>query len=345
MSDAIKSLKSFIEEMGDLTPENKQELSKLVKAVEKYIVLIEFKLDRTERIKNTTDVLLEETIDELQEKRRAIEESNTALQKSLEELKSAQTQLIHSEKMASLGELTAGIAHEIKNPLNFVNNFADVSQELIEEMSEELDNGDFDEARNIAKDLMQNLQKINHHGQRADSIVKSMLLHSRTGSGEKHATDINNLADEYMRLAYHGLRAKDNTFNAEMETTFDQDIPSIQVISQDIGRVFLNLITNAFQAVHERRKEEGDAYVPKVSLKTQMDEKQVVISIRDNAKGISSELTSKIFQPFFTTKPTGQGTGLGLSISFDIVKAHGGKLELDSMIGKGSEFVVSLPLG
>lgn len=267
-----------------------------------------------------------------------VSERTAALNQSIEDLKSTQNQLIHSEKMASLGELTAGIAHEIQNPLNFVNNFSDLNKELIEELKEAMISNDQDEVQAILKDLMDNEDKIAHHGKRAEEIVKSMLQHSRSGNGEKELTDINQLADEYLRLAYHGLRAKDKSFNAEFKAELDATIPKIKVIPQDIGRALLNLINNAFQAVKEVKK-------PIVTVKTKNLEKEVEVTVSDNGIGMNEELKSKIFQPFFTTKPTGQGTGLGLSLTYDIVtKGHGGTIEANSSEGKGTSFIFKLPL-
>ena len=254
MNQHLQNILNFIQQDENLTAEQKNAITKSLKDADKELEITAFKLDRTEKVKRTTAILLEETIEELEQKRKAIEETNSALQKSLEELKAAQAQLIQSEKMASLGELTAGIAHEIQNPLNFVNNFSDVSTELVDEMNEEIDKGNLEDAKQIAQDLKQNLEKINHHGKRAGDIVKGMLQHSRSSSGQKELTDINALADEYLRLAYHGLRAKDKTFNAAMKTDFDETIGLIKIIPQDIGRVVLNLITNAFYAVTERKK-------------------------------------------------------------------------------------------
>jgi len=280
-----------------------------------------------------------------EELQRMVDERTIQLQNSILELKSTQAQLIQSEKMASLGELTAGIAHEIQNPLNFVNNFSEVSTELIDEMKEELKNGDIEEGIALAENLKQNLEKINHHGQRASSIVKGMLEHSRTSSGQKELTDINALCDEYLRLSYHGLRAKDKSFNATMEITFDPTLPKIEVVPQDIGRVLLNLINNAFYAVHERSKKDESEYVPTVSVTTELTANtQLIIAVKDNGSGIPDSIKEKIFQPFFTTKPTGQGTGLGLSLSYDIVKAHGGELKVETKEGEMSEFVILLPL-
>ena len=273
------------------------------------------------------------------------QKANKALEKSLAELKATQSQLIQSEKMASLGELTAGIAHEIQNPLNFVNNFSEVSKELIDEMNIELDKGEFEEAKAIANDIKQNLEKINHHGKRADAIVKGMLQHSRSSSGVKEPTDINALCDEYLRLSYHGLRAKDKNFNATMKTDFDASIEKINIIPQDIGRVVLNLLTNAFYAVGERlRQAQGDTgYEPTVSVSTKKVDGMVEISVTDNGNGIPQRVLDKIFQPFFTTKPTGQGTGLGLSLSYDIVKAHGGELKVETKEKVGTTFIIQIP--
>ncbi|MGB5322648.1 sensor histidine kinase, partial [Lutimonas sp.] len=273
-----------------------------------------------------------------------LELANKKIEKTLKDLKQTQAQLIQSEKMASLGELTAGIAHEIQNPLNFVNNFSEVSYELMKEMQEEIENGDLNEAKEIGHDIEQNLEKINHHGQRASDIVKGMLQHSRSSSGKKEFTDINALADEYLRLAYHGLRAKDKTFNAKLETEFDQHLDKINIVSQDIGRVILNLITNAFYAVNEKKKEEPEGYEPMVHVSTRKTGDQLEIKVKDNGKGMPKHVKEKIFQPFFTTKPTGQGTGLGLSLSYDIVKAHGGELKVDTKEGEGTKFSIFLPI-
>jgi signal transduction histidine kinase len=269
---------------------------------------------------------------------------NAKLENTLANLQATQKQLVQSEKMASLGELTAGIAHEIQNPLNFVNNFSEVSTELVDEMKSEIKKGNYDEVNVIADDVKQNLEKINHHGQRAADIVKGMLQHSRSSSGVKEPTDINALADEYFRLAYHGLRAKDKTFNATMKTDFDESIGKIDIIPQDIGRVVLNLITNAFYAVNEKSKQGIADYEPTVSVVTKKVNHQVEIRVTDNGNGISANIVDKIFQPFFTTKPTGQGTGLGLSLSYDIVKAHVGELKVETKEGMGTEFIIQLPI-
>jgi len=273
-----------------------------------------------------------------------VDEQTKELKKSFEELKSTQSQLIQSEKMASLGELTAGIAHEIQNPLNFVNNFSEVNNELIDEMHEELDNGDIEEAKAISIDIKHNLEKITHHGKRADRIVKGMLQHSRSGGDKKEPTDINALADEYLRLAYHGLRAKDKTFNAELITDFDTSIKTINVVPQDIGRVILNLLTNAFYVVHQKKQIAKDTYKPTVHIGTKKEKDTIEIKITDNGNGMPDKVKEKIFQPFFTTKPTGEGTGLGLSMSYDIItKGHGGDLIVDTIEGQGTTFCILIP--
>jgi len=274
-----------------------------------------------------------------------LQKQKDELQETLKELKTTQTQLIQSEKMASLGELTAGIAHEIQNPLNFVNNFSEVSGELIDEMEEELKKGDIEEAMAIANDIKQNLEKIRHHGKRADGIVKGMLQHSRASSNVKEPTDINKLADEYLRLAYHGLRAKDKSFNSELVTHFAEGLPQANMVPQDIGRVLLNLFNNAFYAVQKRHLADGNTFKPTVEVTTTLKSKHLEITVKDNGIGIPDEIKDKILQPFFTTKPTGEGTGLGLSLSYDIVvKGHDGKIDVKSKEGEYTEFKISLPV-
>jgi signal transduction histidine kinase len=272
----------------------------------------------------------------------ALQKKNDQIESTLNELKATQAQLVQSEKMASLGELTAGIAHEIQNPLNFVNNFSALNKELVAEMNEAIDKRSYDEVKAIAKDIEDNEQKILHHGTRADAIVKGMLQHSRASSGTKEPTDINALADEYLRLSYHGLKAKDKSFNANFETNFDQSIGKVQVVPQDIGRVLLNLYNNAFYAVNEKKKQLNGALEPAVEVTTKRVADKVEISVKDNGTGIPQEVLDKIFQPFFTTKPTGQGTGLGLSLSYDIIKAHGGELKVETKKGEGAEFIITL---
>ena len=276
---------------------------------------------------------------------RSKRKANLVLEKTLTELKSTQSQLIQSEKMASLGELTAGIAHEIQNPLNFVNNFSEVNTELLAEMNEEIEKGNYAEVKLIAKDFTANEEKINYHGKRAGDIVKAMLQHSRNSSaGAKELTDINKLADEYLRLAYHGLRAKDKSFNATMKTDFDQHIGNINIIPQDIGRVILNLITNAFYVVDEKKKSGIMSYEPTVFVSTKKVNNTIEISVKDNGNGIPQKVMDKIFQPFYTTKPTGKGTGLGLSLSYDIIKAHGGEIKVENKEQEGAAFIIILPV-
>ena len=276
------------------------------------------------------------------------------LQHTLSELRATQTQLIQTEKMASLGELTAGIAHEIQNPLNFVNNFSEVNAELIAEMKEEINKGNFDEVKVIAEDIKENEEKINFHGKRADGIVKGMLQHSRLGTGKKELTDINTLADEYLRLSYHGLRAKDKAFNAIMQTDFDESIGKINIIPQDIGRVLLNLYNNAFYALAQKKKAsnlKGENYEPtlwvtskRINSSSADGGEGLKIIVKDNGNGIPKEAADKIFQPFFTTKPTGEGTGLGLSISYDIItKAHEGEIKVETEEGEYTKFTIILP--
>ena len=284
-----------------------------------------------------------------QKANKLLQKQKEQIQETIADLKSTQAQLIQSEKMASLGELTAGIAHEIQNPLNFVNNFSEVNRELLTEMKDEMSKGNIDDAKEIANDVIANEEKINHHGKRADAIVKGMLQHSRSSSGVKEPTDINKLADEYLRLAFHGLRAKDKSFNATLKTDFDESIKNINIIPQDIGRVILNLITNAFYVVDEKKKarqaelvEAG--YEPTVSVSTKKRNNEVVITVSDNGTGIPDAIREKIFQPFFTTKPTGSGTGLGLSLAYDIIKAQGGELKAEKNATGGASFIIYLPV-
>jgi two-component system NtrC family sensor kinase len=266
------------------------------------------------------------------------------LQKSLRELNMAQLQLIQREKMASLGELTAGIAHEIQNPLNFVNNFSELTIELVDELSKELKDSGKEEAIVIIENIIENIERINYHGKRADSIVKGMLEHSRGTSGQKELTNINKLVDESLRLSYSSLRAKDSSFTASFETFLDDNIIEIFLIPQDIARVFLNLFNNAFYSVAEKRKRSDENFKPVVSVTTKRENNNIEVVIRDNGTGIPQKIVHKIFQPFFTTKPTGQGTGLGLSLSYDIIKAHGGEIKVESVPGESTKFILNLPI-
>ena len=345
MSPHLQSISDFIKNSTSLNEQEKESLLKSIKEADKTQALLQFKLERIEKDRFTLSVMLEESIEDLQKKSRVIEEANKALTQTLEELRATQAQLIQSEKMASLGELTAGIAHEIQNPLNFVNNFSEVSNELIDEMTEQLEKGNTEDAKAIASEVKMSLDKINLHGKRADGIVKSMLQHSRTSNNKKEPTDINVLADEYLRLAYHGLRAKDKSFNAALKTDYDENIGLIKIISQDIGRVILNLITNAFYAVMEKKKLKPEGYEPTVTVSTKKNNNKIIVSVKDNGTGIPKKALDKIFQPFFTTKPTGQGTGLGLSLSYDIVtKGHGGELKVETTDGECTEFSIILPV-
>lgn len=301
------------------------------------------------RVTRQRSVWLEQQVaartEELKRTNNEISQQKKNLESTLDQLKATQSQLVHSEKMASLGELTAGIAHEIQNPLNFVNNFSEVNKDLIAEMTTEINNGNYEEVKSIAKDISDNEEKIIHHGKRADSIVKGMLQHSRSSTGQKELTNINALAEEYLRLAYHGLRAKDKSFNAGMQTDFDTSIPPVQVLPQDLGRVVLNLITNAFYAVAEKKKSAPAGYEPMVTVRTKQENGHLIIQVEDNGMGIPVSIREKIFQPFFTTKPTGKGTGLGLSMSYDIVtKGHGGELSVESKEGAYTVFNIILPL-
>jgi signal transduction histidine kinase len=276
---------------------------------------------------------------------RLLQAQKEEIQTTLGELKVTQNQLVQSAKMASLGELTAGIAHEIQNPLNFVNNFSEVNREMIGELKEELKSGNVNGAIALASDIEQNEVKISHHGKRADFIVKGMLEHSRTSTGERQVTDLNVLADEFLKLSYHGLRAKDKDFNAELVTHFDAALPRLNIVQQDIGRVLINLYGNAFYAVNQKTKIAGPDYKPTVEVSTARENGSILISVKDNGTGIPESIREKIMQPFFTTKPTGEGTGLGLSLSYDIVvKGHGGNIDIESAEGKGSEFIIKLPL-
>jgi two-component system, NtrC family, sensor kinase len=301
------------------------------------LFIVAFILYRNNRQKQKANVLLHQQKDKIEA--------------TLKELKSTQAQLIQSEKMASLGELTAGIAHEIQNPLNFVNNFSDVNKELLGEMNEEIEKGNLEEVKAIAKDVIDNEEKINHHGKRADAIVKGMLQHSQISTGLKEPTNINKLADEYLRLAYQGLRAKNKSFNATWKTDFEESLSAdeagsgkINIIPQDIGRVLLNLYNNAFYAVNEKKQQHTENYEPAILVSTKKVSDKVEIKVTDNGNGIPQKIVDKIYQPFFTTKPTGQGTGLGLSLSYDIVKAHGGEIKVETEEGKGTSFIISLPI-
>ena len=323
-------------EKEKIETQNKIRLYVLIAALIVFII-IALLLYRNTRNRKKANEILQSQKEEIEVQKKNVEETLT-------ELKSTQAQLIHSEKMASLGEMTAGIAHEIKNPLNFINNFSEVSNELIDEMKEELGNDNKEGAISIADDLKQNLGKINQHGKRADSIVKGMLLHSRGTAGEKASTDINDLLEQYVNLAYHGMRAQNKDFNIKIERDYDESLEKINVVPQDISRVFLNIINNGCYAANHRKNKDGDGFSPTIKVSTKNLKDKVEIRIADNGNGIPDKIKDKLFQPFFTTKPTGEGTGLGLSLSYDIVvKQHSGEINIESKEGEGAEFIITLP--
>jgi len=365
MDKNLQTVTDFIQHDPNMSAEQKESVLKSLKAVEKELQILAFKLDRTEKVKRTTAILLEETIDELEQKRKAVEEALT-------ELKATQTQLIQQEKLASLGQLTAGIAHEIKNPLNFVNNFSEVSIELIEEALEEIeavktrhavspsssptvspDHEGLDEINDLLDDVKSNLAKIHEHGTRANGIVSSMLQHSRGGSGKMEPTDLNALIKEYTNLAFHGMRAGKNPINVTIDLQLDEQIKTVPLVEEDFSRVLLNLCNNAFDAMREKLDQTGFLpkashgknlsglldYQPKLTIRTKSDKDHITIEVEDNGPGIPDEIKDKILQPFFTTKKGTQGTGLGLSITNDIIKAHGGTMHISSS-HEGSSFKI-----
>ncbi|MCW3079066.1 ATP-binding protein [Segetibacter sp.] len=304
--------------------------------------------DEQQRMLTEQNELLEKGV---QQRTAELSKQKEELEKTISHLKLTQAQLVQAEKMASLGQLTAGIAHEIQNPLNFVNNFSEVSTELLDEMEEALKKDHKEEAITIATDLKDNLRKITHHGKRAEGIVKGMLRHTQTSAGKKELIRINALASEYLKITHYGVSLKDKTFTAVIETDFDESIGKIEVVPQDIGSVLLNLFNNAFYAVNEKKRQLNGSFQPTVTLTTRLNKspatgegETVAIIVRDNGFGISSKVVNKIFQPFFTTKPAGQGTGLGLSLSYDIIKAHGGELNVETKEGEYSSFEIILPI-
>jgi len=347
MDKNLQSVTDFIQQKANIPAEQKESVLLALKAVDKELQIISFKLDRTEKVKRTTAILLEETIEELELKRKAIEETNAALTQSLEELRAAQEQLVQQEKLASLGQLTAGIAHEIKNPLNFVNNFSELSIELADEVFEELELLDKNETTGLIKeilnDIKSNLQKVNEHGTRADTIVKSMLMHSRGSSGKKVPVDLNSMIAENVNLTFHSMRANKNPINAEIIFNLDEKLGEVPLITEDFSRVILNLCSNAFDAMRQKSLKSQD-YKPVLKISVKKLDQNAVLEIHDNGPGIPDELKDKILQPFFTTKKGTEGTGLGLSISHDIVKAHGGELTVQSKKDEGSIFTITLPL-
>jgi signal transduction histidine kinase len=354
MDKNLQTISDFIQQYPNMPAEQKDSVLMALKAVDKELQILSFKLDRTEKVKRTTAILLEETIEELEQKRNAVEET-------LAELKSTQAQLVQQEKLASLGQLTAGIAHEIKNPLNFVNNFSEVSIEMIEEAMEERaksqESRDETLVDEILEDIKSNLKKVHEHGTRANGIVTSMLQHSREGSGKKEPTNLNALTKEYVNLSFHGMRAGKNPINVIIDLQLDEQIKEIPLIGEDFSRVLLNLCNNSFDAMRGKMKKyeeqstkynDGAAvdvsYLPKLTVSTILEKGQVRISFEDNGTGIPDEIKDKILQPFFTTKKGTEGTGLGLSITHDIIKAHGGELNIESNPDNGAHFIISLPI-
>ena len=344
MDKNLETVNDLIQQDSNLSAEHKESALKALKAVDRELQILSFKLDRTEKVKRTTAILLEETIEELEQKRKAVEETLTVL-------KATQEQLIQQEKLASLGQLTAGIAHEIKNPLNFVNNFAELSSELIDEAFEEMVKVDDSNAKKeilaTLKDVKVNLSKIHEHGTRANGIVTSMLQHSRGGDGKMEPTPLNPLIQKYVNLAFHGMRAGKEAINVDIDLQLDENIREVPLITEDFSRVILNLCANAFDAMREKFLQNSEAnvegYTPKLSVRTKLEGDKITFEIEDNGPGIATEIKNKILQPFFTTKKGTQGTGLGLSITNDIIKAHGGELNVKSEEGNGSVFVFSLP--
>jgi signal transduction histidine kinase len=374
MDKNLLTVLEFIQQYPNMPAEQKEAVLMALKAVDKELQILSFKLDRTEKVKRTTAILLEETIEELEHKRIAVEESNQALQKTLEDLKAAQDQLVQQEKLASLGQLTAGIAHEIKNPLNFVNNFSEVSMEMIEEIKEERtksqETRDETLVDEILEDIRSNLGKIHEHGSRANGIVTSMLQHSRGGSGKMEPTDLNALIKEYVNLSFHGMRAGKNPINVDLVFDLDPKLGEVSLIKEDFTRVVINLCNNAFDACAERSRstmrekelktedlptgqaggrqktEDGagvdESYLPKLKVSTMFENGRVRIAFEDNGPGIPDKIKDKILQPFFTTKKGTEGTGLGLSITHDIIKAHGGELTIQTSIGIGTTFIIQV---
>jgi signal transduction histidine kinase len=342
MNIHIQQILTTILQIEAISDEQKTFFRKLLSDADKDLTILEFKLDRTEKVKRTTAILLEETIEELEQKRKAIEESNSALKLSLEELKATQNQLVQQEKLASLGQLTAGIAHEIKNPLNFVNNFSEVTIELIEEVLEELkkkSGRDETLILEIIEDIRSNLQKVFEHGTRANTIVNSMLQHSREGTGKKEPTDLNALLKEYINLCFHGMRAGKGPINVKIIFDLDPTLSSVHLIKEDFSRVVINICNNSFDALRASGKQQESI----LRVSTKKAEDGIIVEIEDNGIGIPKDIKEKILQPFFTTKKGNEGTGLGLSITHDIIKAHGGELNFESTPGEGTKFLIRLP--
>lgn len=349
MNQHLQDILDLLKKAEALTGEDKAKIKKSVQNADKELTIAEFKLERTEKVKRTTSILLEETIEELEQKRKVVEESREELQRSLEELKATQEQLVQQEKLASLGQLTAGIAHEIKNPLNFVNNFSELSLEYIDEIKIELAqlerNPTTEEIENLLQDVEANLKKINEYGERTDGIVKSMLMHSRGGTGVMEPTNLNKLIREYVNLAFHGMRAGKNAMNVKIDLDLDERIPPVSLNMEDFSRIILNLCKNAFDAMYDKSlaNADRDKYMPTLNIKTFQKNGHIHILVEDNGPGIPEENLDKILQPFFTTKKGTEGTGLGLSITNDIIKAHKGTLNITSKREIFTRFDIALP--
>ena len=337
MSEYLNHIKELVASLDDDTAAG---ILKAARALQEEVEILEFRLKRMEKIKRTTAIFLDESVAELEQKRAAVEEINARLESSLEELRATQKQLIEQEKLASLGSLTAGIAHEIKNPLNFVNNFAEVSEELMDELAAAVSAGDADEAEMVLSELRENARQIAKHGGRADSIVKSMMQHARGGDTEREVIDVNEFVNEYVDLAWHGMRARDHSFQCDIQRSLAEDAGSIEVLPQELGRVLLNLLNNAFYATNM----EESTSEPVICVSSGREKGKVTLVVEDSGPGIPEDIRPRIFEPFFTTKPTGEGTGLGLSLSYDIItQGHHGTLRVASEEGEGSTFTITLP--
>jgi len=353
----LKKIQDLIKSLDHIDDGLREEISKTLQEANKKWAITEFKLEKTEKIKKTTGILLEETIEELENKQKVVENSNLELQKTIEELKDTQAQLIHSEKMASLGELTSGIAHEIQNPLNFVNNFSEVSDEMLEEVLEEINKPDSQRdpelLNRLIEDVRSNLKKIRRHGIHADAIVKNMMEHSKKGVSRKEWTDLNVLINVFRNIAYHSFLTKykiedGNEFGLDQVMKLERRLPKVYISPKEIGKMILNLINNAIYSVHQKKINIPDPhYLPSIEITTKSIPQEngkidIVLKVKDNGTGIPESIRDKIFQPFFTTKPSGSGTGLGLSLCYDIIKTHGGTLEAESQEGEGATFIAVL---
>jgi two-component system, NtrC family, sensor kinase len=352
VNDELKKIQDLIANADVSSEDILDDIGKAIKSVERSFSILEFKHFRLKKEHRATEVLLDETIKELQEKRRGIEEANESLQQALKQLQDTQQQLVFAEKMASLGQLTSGVAHEIQNPLNFVNNFSSFAEELTQELITELRSLDVNKLVQAEKDTMLDTlheirevqMKILEHGTRADEIVKNMILHSRSGRGSREDSDLNSIISEALDIAYQGIRTEYDDFSCEFKQSYADDLPLLSLVAQDISRVCINVFGNAFYSMHQKQCESGEEYKPELRITTSIDENTGVIHIRDNGLGIPDELHDNIFTPFFTTKPAGKGTGLGLSLAFDMIKSNGGELTIESENGIFFEIIIHLPL-